>query len=60
MKRATEGGFNGVAIGPNAGLLADVGIDRRESYAEWKRKVMFDTTDWLLCPECESQIRTYL
>ena len=60
MKRATDGGFNGMAIGSNARMLAMVGIDSSESTGEWKRKVMLDTTDWLLCPECQKEIRRYL
>jgi hypothetical protein len=59
MKRATERGFNGMAVGPNARMLAMAGISRNETYGEWKRKVMLDTTDWLLCPECQREIRRY-
>jgi hypothetical protein len=59
MKRATERGFNGLAIGPNARMLAFVGIATDETIGQWKRKVMLDTTDWLLCPECQKEIRKY-
>ena len=59
MKRATERGFNGMAIGPNAQMLAMVGISKNETYEQWKQKVMLDTTDWLLCPECQKEIRRY-
>jgi hypothetical protein len=59
MKRATERGFNGLAVGPNARMLAMVGISGNDAYAEWKRKVTCDTTDWLLCPECQKEIRRY-
>ncbi|MBM3302572.1 MAG: hypothetical protein FJY85_21805, partial [Deltaproteobacteria bacterium] len=60
MKRATERGFNGMAIGPNARMLAVVGISKNETYGQWKQKVTLDTTDWLLCPECQKEIRNYM
>lgn len=59
MKRATERGFNGMAVGPNARMLAGAGISANETYGQWKRKVMVDTTDWLLCPKCQKEIRRY-
>ena len=59
MKRATERGFNGMAIGPNARMLEMVGISKNETCGQWKQKVMLDTTDWLLCPECQKEIRSY-
>ena len=59
MKQATERGFNGLAIGTNAAMLAGVGTNKKESYGLWKQRVMRDTTDWLLCPQCQKKIGRY-
>jgi len=60
MKQATANGFNGMAFGAQSEFMKMMGMDDEEAREGWKRQVMTDTSDYLLCPQCLERIRKHL
>jgi len=41
-------------------MATGMGFSQEDLYLEWKKQVMNDTSDWLLCPKCASRTDKYL
>ncbi|MFZ5918573.1 MAG: DUF4190 domain-containing protein [Chloroflexota bacterium] len=58
IKTAVRAGFRPPAVAFE--LAAAFGLSQAQAEAEWVQRALADTTDWLLCPSCDSQAGRHL
>ncbi len=62
MQQEVRKGFNpfktaGIDLSLTTGLGGVFGMSGDDMYRDWRQRVLSDTTDWGLCPDCARAFR---